>query len=328
MEGSLINFNDYYYFAQVVENRGITAASRALKLPKSKLSRRVSELEARLGARLIQRTSRSFVVTELGEELYEHARKMIDEARAAETAVKCRLDDQTGTIRLAISQEVSRLCFAEIIPGFLRKFPNVRVVKEVLPQSSELSNRLSDLFIVSHNQNLVDSSMIQRSLLVEPLHLFAARSYLESAGVPRSHGELADHAFIGVAQAPVETEIELVHEDSGTNAAFQFKPRLVSDEMCSVAAAVRAGAGIAALPNWLCREELLNGEVVHLLPGWTAGTTTISALLPSRKGVLPAVRSLLDYMCRQLPTTVTASNIKMPAVELPETRDCASAGGL
>jgi DNA-binding transcriptional LysR family regulator len=302
----LINFNDYYYFAQVVENSGITAASKVLGLPKSKLSRRIAELEARLGARLIQRTPRSFLVTELGSEFYEHARKMMLEARAAETAVKRRLVDQTGTIRLSSSPTVSRLCFAEIMPAFLRNFPNTHVKQEVLNRPADMTNRMSDLFILSHEDALDDSTMIQRRLLIEPRHLVASREYIAHSKPPAGPDDLMSHQMLATSETSTQIRWDLTETSTNRQSCQCLTPRLASNDIFAVAAAARAGAGIAALPASVCGDDIRTGELIHILPEWTAGATMVSALLPSKQGVLPAVRALLDHITEQLPPIVAA----------------------
>lgn len=304
----MINFNDYYYFAQVVENSGITAASKALNLPKSKLSKRIAELETRLGARLIQRTSRSFLVTDLGNELYEHARKMLVEARAAERAVKSRLVDRKGTIRLSCSALVSHLCFAGIIPEFLRSFPHTHVVLDVLNRPAEMMSRMSDLFILAHDEALDDSSMIQRRLLVEPRHLVASPGYLAQANPISTPDDLEMHQLLVLAQAPASARWDLTNKQDGRQISLCLKPRLASNDVFALAAAVRAGAGVAALPASICGDRLRHGELAHVLPDWTAGATAISALLPSKEGVLPSVRALLDHVSERLPVMVAAMN--------------------
>ncbi|MDH4989110.1 LysR substrate-binding domain-containing protein [Aminobacter anthyllidis] len=310
----MIDFNDYYYFAQVVENSGITAASNALNLPKSKLSRRISELEARLGARLIQRTPRSFLVTELGSEFYEHARKMMLEARAAETAVKRRLVDQSGTIRLSSSPTVSRICFAEIMPAFLRNFPNTHVKQEVLNRPADMINRTSDLFILSHEDTLDDSTMIQRRLLIEPRHLVASREYIAYSKLPDGPGELISHQMLSTSETSTPTRWEFTETSTNRQLCQCLTPRLASNDIFAVAAAARAGAGIAALPASVCGDDIRTGELIHILPDWTAGATMVSALLPSKQGVLPAVRALLDHITEQLPTIVAAMKPHRQAV--------------
>ncbi|PWK59429.1 LysR substrate-binding domain-containing protein [Aminobacter sp. AP02] len=310
----MIDFNDYYYFAQVVENSGITAASNALNLPKSKLSRRISELEARLGARLIQRTPRSFLVTELGSEFYEHARKMMLEARAAETAVKRRLVDQSGTIRLSSSPTVSRICFAEIMPAFLRNFPNTHVKQEVLNRPADMINRMSDLFILSHEDTLEDSTMIQRRLLIEPRHLVASREYIAYSKLPDGPGELILHQMLATSETSTPTRWEFTETSTNRQLCQCLTPRLASNDIFAVAAAARAGAGIAALPASVCGDDIRTGELIHILPDWTAGATMVSALLPSKQGVLPAVRALLDHITEQLPTIVAAMKPHRQAV--------------
>lgn len=308
----MINFNDYYYFAQVVESSGITAASRALNLPKSKLSKRISELETRLGARLIQRTSRSFIVTDLGNEFYQHARRMLVEARAAESAVKSRLAEQSGTIRLSSSALVSQLCFSSIIPDFLRRFPKIQVLQEVLNRPGDMINRMSDLFILAHNDALDDSSMIQRRLLVEPLYLVASPNYVATATPVSAPPDLESHQFLALIDAPAHARWDLTHRDPDFHATLHLKPRLVSNDVFALATAVRAGAGIAALPASFCNDDIRRGELVRVLPDWHAGMLTISTLLPSNHGVLPAVRTLLDYIAKKLPAVVTGTSKREP----------------
>lgn len=308
----MINFNDFYYFAQVVENSGITAASKALNLPKSKLSKRIAALETRLGARLIQRTSRSFLVTDLGNEFYKHARRMLVEARAAESAVVSRLVEQRGTVRLSSSALVSRLCFSKIIPDFLRNFPKILLVQEVLNRPEDMINRTSDLFILAHEGALDDSSMILRQLLVEPRYLVARPDYIAAAAPVSTPHDLECHQLLALNDAPANARWNLTHRDPDSQATLCLKPRLLSNDVFALAAAVRAGAGIAAFPASFCNEDIKRGELVRVLPDWHAGMLTISALLPSNHGVLPAVRALLDHMAERLPAMVTGTGKHEP----------------
>lgn len=300
----LIDFNEYYYFAQIVESGGITSASKVLNLPKSKISKKLTELERRLGVRLIQRTPRSFIVTDIGNEFYEHASKILEEARAAESAVKMRLFDQCGTIRLSSSAQVSHVCLAKILPGFLRRFPQIRVVLDVLNGSSELANRMSDLLIVAHDRELAASSMIQRRLLIEPHVLVASSDYLGETRPIDTPGDLASHQLLGLGEASAKPQWEVVHERTGEHALVPLTPQIATSDIFALTAAARAGAGVAVLPVSVCGEDIRAERLTHLLPEWTAGATTISALLPSRQGVLPTVRALLNHCVEHFPAAV------------------------
>ena len=124
----MLDLNDVYYYAQVVEHRGITAAARALDVPKSSISRRILALEASLGARLIQRTSRRFVVTEIGAEFHRHALAMLVEAEAAESIVRRRTAEPSGTIRFTCSVAFAQLALADLMPRFMADYPRVRKI--------------------------------------------------------------------------------------------------------------------------------------------------------------------------------------------------------
>lgn len=132
----MLDLNDIYYFVQVVEHKSITAAAHALEVPKSSLSRRILALEAALDARLIQRTSRRFVVTDVGEAFYKHAVAMLVEAEAAESVVRQRTAEPSGTIRMTCSVAFAQLALAELIPKFMAEYPRVRIVQHATNRSS------------------------------------------------------------------------------------------------------------------------------------------------------------------------------------------------
>ncbi|CAH1659661.1 DNA-binding transcriptional LysR family regulator [Hyphomicrobiales bacterium] len=302
----MIDFNEYYYFAHVVESGGITPASRALSQPKSKISKRISELERRLGVRLIQRTSRNFAVTNLGEEFYTHARKMLAEARAAESVIKARLSDESGTIRVTCSAQVARAGLAKVLPGFLQRFPQIQLQLDVLNGPADLTHRMSDLFIVAHDRELGDSSMIQRRIAVEPSLLVASNPYLAGKSPIETPAALPAHWLLGLAETSARPRWEIVHRRTGEQVAVVLNAQLASNDVLAVAAAAREGAGVAALPASACAEDIREGRLVHVLPEWTAGSTTISVLLPSRQGVLPGVRALLNHCIEHFPAAMAA----------------------
>ncbi|MDI6024657.1 LysR substrate-binding domain-containing protein [Corticibacterium sp. UT-5YL-CI-8] len=308
----MINFNDYYYFAHVVENSGITAASKALNLPKSKLSKRITMLEERLGARLIQRTSRTFLVTELGNQFYQHARNILIEARAAEVVISSRLGKHRGTVRISASPLISQLPYGRIIAAFLRDFPEVHLVQEILPRAADISGRTSDLFVVEHDTPLEDSSMIQRQLFCEPRHLAASPDYLSRMPQAACPSDLEQHHLLDHNQASGSGRWQISnHARSATTVCFQ--PRLVSADIVSLCAAACAGGGIAALPASISAKHVACGELVPVLPGWKVGETRLTALLPSSHGVLPEVRALLDRLSAGLSPRASGAGAKLKA---------------
>ena len=127
LSGTLQDLNDLYFFAAVVEYQGFSAAGRALGIPKSRLSKRIAQLEERLGVRLLQRTTRRFVVTEVGERFYAHCRAVLEEARAAQDAVDELRAEPRGMVRLSCPVSLTQTMLADVLPDFLLQYPKVQV---------------------------------------------------------------------------------------------------------------------------------------------------------------------------------------------------------
>ncbi len=301
----MLDLNDFYYFVQVVDRKGFTAAGRELGLPKSSLSRRIIELEARLGVRLIERTSRSFVVTEIGLEFYRHARAMLVEAEAAESAVRRRLAEPSGTVRFTCAVALAQSGVAELVPRFMAQFPKVDIVQHATNRYVDLVDEGFDVGLRGHSEPLPDSSLIQRPLAAMPWHLFAGPSYLERAGIPQAPAALASHTGLALGYRAEETAWRLRDPD-GATAIVPFTPRLRSDDMMTLIKAAESGLGIVALPSPLCRAEIRQGTLRRVLPDWTAGDARATLLIPSRRFLLPAVRAFVDFFAAEFPAVVTS----------------------
>jgi DNA-binding transcriptional LysR family regulator len=295
-----LDLNDYFYFAHVVEKGGFAAAGRALELPKSLLSRHVRQLEDRLGVRLIQRSSRQFVVTELGEAFYRRARAALDEVEAAEAELQCRSGSLSGRVRLSCSVGMAQYALAELMRRFLLDNPGVELIQHVTNQHVNLVEAGIDIALRGHVGPLPDSSLIQRTAARAPWFLFASPSYLERAGCPSSPAELENHVGMKAGWRPERGEWSLVGAKA-TRYTVHFRPRLCSDDMSTLKNAAIAGLGIVALPGYVCRAELRSGELMCVLPDWLAADAQISLLEPTSRGALPAVRALAEYLCTELP---------------------------
>ncbi|MEP9350286.1 LysR substrate-binding domain-containing protein [Xanthobacter sp. KR7-225] len=290
----LIDLNDYCYFVHVVDSQGITTASKLLKLSKSTLSRRIAQLELQLGACLIQRSSRTFLVSELGWEFYGHARTILLEAQAAECAVRNRLAAPSGTLRIACSPLASALCLHAALPDFLARFPKVCVEQRTLSRLDEVGVRTADVSFVAHDAPLEDSSLIRRRLKSEPRHFFAAPAYASQIEHATRPEEIAGHPLCILAEGPAR--VLLADHEGKQGIALEPKSRLVSSDLGTVLSLVRGGPGVALLPVSCCESEIARGDLVRVLPGWTCAPFEVSALLPSSRGVLPAVRALIDFI--------------------------------
>lgn len=295
----MLDLKDVFYFVQVVDRGGFTSAGSALRLPKSTLSHRVQELEAYLGVRLLNRTSRQFGMTDVGKEFYEYAVAMLHSSDVAEEAVRQRLTEPSGVIRLTTAVEIAQFALRELLPVFLNQYPKVRVIEIATDRYVDIVGEGFDLAIRGHTAALQNSTLVQRSLARVPWYLFASPRYLERMGVPESPADLARHATIAmVRNGLLQWQLR---GPQGEEIVMPIDPRFQSNNMVALKEAACASLGIAALPGYICRSELRAGTLQQLLPDWSAADARISTLIPFRTGLLPAVRSLVDFLAVEMP---------------------------
>jgi DNA-binding transcriptional LysR family regulator len=299
----MLDLNDLYFFAQVVERKGFTAASRALGEPKSNLSRRILRLEQALGVRLIQRTSRHFVVTEIGEEFYQHCRAMTIEAEAARSTIQKRLSEPAGLVRLSCPAVLGQHVLADLLPQFMRAFPKVRIVQRVTTAGVDLINEGFDIALRIHGPPLADSGLVMRRVCGVQLVLVASPAFLDAIGRPSGPEDLAGMA--GLTRDPtIEQPVWSLRHADGRSADIPFAPVFFSNDWHVLQRTAAAGMGIAALPAHACRAELASGALEQVLPGWRGDQASLSLLTPSRRGMLPGVRALVDFLLAELPAAV------------------------
>lgn len=296
------DLNDLYYFVRVVDSGSFTAAGKVLDIPKSTLSRRLTELESRLGVRLIQRTSRSFVVTDVGHEFYRHAKAMLLEAEAAEDAVTRRLSEPSGTVRITSSTGMAVFALSNLLPRFMAEFPKVIVVAHVTNRYVDIVDEGFDIALRAHWGAMTDSSLVQRVLTPTPWKLFASPALFEG-NIPDDPSDLSNVPGLLLAMRVNEPVWRLKHND-GAETVIACKPRLHCDDMTTLKQAAIAGIGIVALPAYVCRPEMLAGTLMTVLPDWTLGEATVSLVMPSRHGLPPAVRLLADFLIEKFPEVV------------------------
>ncbi|NPC54336.1 LysR substrate-binding domain-containing protein [Caenimonas soli] len=289
------DLNDMLYFAEVVDRGGFAAAGRSLGLPKSKLSRRIAELEARLGVRLLQRTTRKLSLTEAGELYHRHCVAMREDAEAAEEAVAVVLTEPRGTIRVTCPVTLAHSTVGPLLPLFLERHPQVRVDMQV-------SNRVVDLV-----QDGIDVALRVRptlddsgSLIVKNLGntqglLVASPGQLERQGRPHSVEDLQQLATVAMSAADGRATWRLLGP-GGRHYDFQHRPCYTADDLLTLRYAVLKGVGMMVLPDYMCRRDIRKGLLEEVLPGWAPQTGVIHAVFPSRRGLVPAVRRFLDFL--------------------------------
>jgi DNA-binding transcriptional LysR family regulator len=306
----MLDLNDFLYFVQVVERRGFTAAGRTLGMPKSTLSYRMKQLEAELGVRLLNRTSRHFAPTQAGEEFYRHAASMVRAASEAESLVRQRVKEPFGIVRFTAAIGTAQFALREILMSFIREYPRIQLAEYVTSRQIDLLAENFDVAIRAHSGALPDSTLVSRTLADAPWILVAGVDFLGKGGLPKTPQDLEHFPSLCVWRANTTPVWRL--RPQGKNQRRQkeitvpLTPRMVSNDLSTLKQAAVAGVGIAALPAYICKGELRSQELTRILPGWLAGESTFTALTPHRHGLLPAVRTFVDYLARHLPASVQA----------------------
>ncbi|MCI4665897.1 MAG: LysR substrate-binding domain-containing protein [Neomegalonema sp.] len=298
-----MDLNQAYYFVHVVEKKGFTAASKALGIPKSRLSRQVQSLEQALETRLMHRNSRHLTLTEDGASYYRHAKAALECMAAAEAAVRRNSDILTGVATLSCSIGVAQSALSQLLPQFMIENPRVVVRLQVSNDFVDMLQEGVDLAVRGHSRLLPDSDYIQRRLATVPWRLFASPDYAARMGEIVTPTDLDGHPGLALGWRP-GGDVWSLQNTAGTAASIPYAARLRCDDMTTLKAAAAAGLGIVALPAYVCREEIERKTLTTLLPDWTAGSPELSLLMPSRLGAPPQVEALAAFLRQKFPAAV------------------------
>lgn len=289
------DLNDLYYFVQVVDHGGFAPAGRALGEPKSKLSRRIALLEERLGVRLIQRSTRHFSVTEIGQNYYAHCKAMLVEADAAQAAVEQTRSEPTGIVRLTCPVAFLHARVSAMLAGFMVQHPNVVIHLEATNRRVDLIAEGIDVAIRARPLPIEGSDLMMKVLAQRGHALVASPDLVTKAGSIRVPADLNGLPSLDLGP-PRQEHIWKLEGPDGAQADIRHQPRLVSDDMIALRSAAIVGGGIVHLPLLMISDEIREGKLMHLLPGWAPKRHVVHAVYPSKRGLLPSVRALLDYL--------------------------------
>lgn len=292
------DLNDLYYFVQVVDHGGFAPAGRALGMPKSKLSRRIALLEERLGVRLIQRTTRRFSVTEVGQTYYEHCKAMLVEAEAAQAAIDVTHVEPCGIVRMSCPVALLHANVGSMLTDFMAGNPYVTVHLEATNRRVDLVGEAIDIALRVRPPPIADSDLVMRVLANRNQCLVASPLLFKARGVPAAPADLADWPSLGLG-APQQTHVWNLFGPDGAQAALHHNPRFVTGDMLALRNAAVGGVGVVQLPTMMVRDQLSQGALIRLLPDWAPRREIIHAVFPSRRGLLPSVRALIDYLAQR-----------------------------
>lgn len=296
------DFNDLYFFAAVVKHEGFSAAARALGLPKSRISRHVALLEEQLGVRLIERSTRRLSITAIGRDVYRHAQTVVDAAEAVdEVALRMKSEPQ-GLIRIGCPVGVQR-ALAPKLPALFAKYPRLRTQFLITNRPINLIEEQVDVAIRIRENLDTDSEMQMRKIGISRRILVANAALLREYGAPKEAADLSRLPILDATETPGQRTWEL-SGPRGQKASVTVEPKVSAGDFTILIQAAQAGIGVALLPELECQDALRDGRLVRVLPDWSAKDGIIHLVFPSRRGMLPGVRAMIDFLATALKAQV------------------------
>ena len=282
-------------FAAVVEHRSFSAAADAIGVNKATVSKAIVRLEARLGQSLFHRTSRRLALTEAGKPLAEHARRLLDQALAAEEAARDGAAALAGRVRLAAPLGFGIANVAPLVARFLADHPDVEIDfqlsdarVDIVAEGFDVALRIADL---------ADSSLRARRLCGIRSHLVAAPAYIDRHGAPAHPADLARHRLFGYTNVPGPWRFR---NDAGEEVAVPITGPLRTNSGEALIPALLGGLGIARLPGFIVGPHLAAGAVVELLPDWPSAPIGLHLLTPPSPLRPARVEALIAFLAEHL----------------------------
>jgi len=297
------DLNDIYFFASVVQHGGFSAAARRIGVEKTRLSRRIAALEKRLGVRLLQRTTRALALTDAGQRFFERSVAAVEGAQAAFDSVAELRREPAGLVRLSSPALLAQRCLAHALPGYMTMHPKVSVFVEATDRTVNVIEERFDIAIralpvIDDVAGLVAKTLghSQRVLVVSP-------AFLEHHGRPEDPADLPKFNTVASIDDIFDNGARWTLTDPGARTRHvELKPRLVTSDLRTRLQAAIHGIGIALLPEQVVSAPLKHGLVERVLSDWSGPKNILHLVYPTPRGMLPSVRSLIDYLLIHVPT--------------------------
>ncbi|MEO8121079.1 MAG: LysR substrate-binding domain-containing protein [Rhodoferax sp.] len=286
-------------FLQVVDDGGFSAAARTLDMSAAVMTRLINDLEAHLGARLLQRTTRKLTLTEAGQSYLLRVRSILNQVDEAEASMRQQTDELEGLLRIHTQPSMAVHILAPLVAEFRRQYPKVvldiTVDSPLVPPIEEF-----DLTILSAGR-LYDANVVARPVIVSEGLLCASPRYLHNAGMPQQPEDLQKHAFLRLSHAGIrQRELQLIHPEEGDReVAVDIKPVLMANHGDTLMRATLDGVGISWQTRVLVANYLRDGQLRRVLAPWITGRYTLYAALPSRKFVPARARVFMEFLIEQ-----------------------------
>jgi DNA-binding transcriptional LysR family regulator len=295
----MADLNSLAIFAKVVEAKGFSEAARRLNIPLSTVSRRVAELEDRLGVRLLERSTRRLRLTDVGAEVLEHAQRSAELSEAVDSLVSNQLPTVAGVLRLSAPLSTSDSLVAPLLGAFQGSYPNVRV--QVLITNQFVDHIADGIDLAFRVGPLRDSSLVARKILTFRHQLVASPAYLERVKPPRSPKDLLDHKLLAFSHWRPGTSWTFSHLNGKDQETLSFEPHLSMNDYTGLAAVLLAGVGIGDLPPLVQPQLIRDGRLVEVMPEWHLPTFDLSVVHLSNRHMSRPVRLFKEFAVQVAP---------------------------
>ncbi|NYE62930.1 DNA-binding transcriptional LysR family regulator [Duganella sp. 1224] len=297
------DLNDIVVFLRVAELGSFTQAAQALLLPKTTVSRKVRELEQRLGAQLLHRTTRRLSLTQAGKLYFEHCRQIPATLRDAESALREIQGQPAGSLRITCPYSVAISLLSPLLGEFHGLYPRIHV-------DLMLSHRVVDLIsdkvdVALRLGNLPDSSMVARRLAVLPNRVYASDLYLEKFGEPTHPAQLRNHRALVTRVARSAAGYAWLMRNGETMESFEVTPIIEADDPEVLKAPLAAGAGLMMATDLIMHDEVKAGRVRPILSGWLGRCPPLHAVFPQGLVQPPALRAFIDFLVKKMADSST-----------------------
>jgi DNA-binding transcriptional LysR family regulator len=296
----MADLNSLAMFAKVAEAGTFSEAARRLKLPVSTVSRRIAELEDQLGVRLIERSTRSLRLTELGTELLEYAARSAELREAVESVVSNRLSHVSGSLRLSAPPSISDSLLTPLVTAFQASYPNVRV--QILVTDRFVDHIAEGIDLAFRLGALRDSSLVARRILTYRHQLLASPAYLRGREPPKRPRDLLDHRLLAFLRWRPDISWSFIHKDNQDKETLSFQPFLAMNDYAGLAPALLDGTGIGELPPVVRPELVRTGKLVEVMPDWRFRTFDLSLVHLGNRHVSKPCRLFKELAVQMAPT--------------------------
>ena len=288
-----IDPSDLLLFARIVERGSFSQAALRVGLPKSTVSRRIALLEAKLGERLLQRTTRKLVLTEFGASLLEHARKVVDEVEAAGALVQHRQAEPSGRLRISMPGDSANFSMGMLVSAFMARYPAISLELDLSPRRVDLVAENFDLAIRMGDLP-DDAKLAARRIAVSTLGLYASPAYTSLRGLPEHPDDLQQHDLLSLPRRASMSAWVLLR--GKIRWERELPARLIANSPDLLLRMACTGVGIAASADQFARPYLQTGELVRVLPEWSFPPITAWAVFPGRRLMPAKTRAFLDML--------------------------------